>query len=101
VTDNDYDTQTETRGSTRRECVGQGLGNLVSGCFSGMGGCALIGQSLINVNSGGRGRVSGIAMSLALGTGILFAAPLLGQVPLASVAGLMFVVCIKTFGACV
>ena len=88
---------TETRGSTRRECVGQGLGNLVSGLFSGMGGCALIGQSLINVNSGGRGRLSGIAMSLALAVGILFAAPALGQVPVASVAGLMFMVCIKTF----
>jgi len=86
-----------SRGSTSKECVGQGLGNLFSGLTSGMGGCALIGQSLINVESGGTSRLSGVAMSLFLGTGILAAAPLLGQVPIAALVGIMLLVCHSTF----
>jgi len=85
------------RGSTRQECIGQGLGNLMSGLTSGMGGCALIGQSLINVQSGGTSRLSGIAMSLFLSLGLLCAAPLLGQVPIAALVGVMLLVCHSTF----
>jgi len=85
------------RGSTRQECIGQGMGNLMSGLTSGMGGCALIGQSLINVQSGGTSRLSGIAMSLFLSLGLLCAAPLLGQVPIAALVGVMLLVCHSTF----
>lgn len=86
-----------TRGSTRQECVGQGLANLFSGLTAGMGGCALIGQSLINVQSGGTSRLSGIAMSLFLALGLICAAPLLGQVPIAALVGVMLLVCQSTF----
>ena len=57
---------TETRGHGNRECVGQGVANTVTGLFGGMGGCAMIGQSMINVNSGGRGRLSGITAAVSL-----------------------------------
>ena len=85
------------RGSTSKECIGQGLGNFFAGLTSGMGGCALIGQSLINVQSGGTSRLSGITMSAFLGLGIFAAAPLLGQVPVASLVGVMLLVCYSTF----
>lgn len=86
-----------TRGSTRKECFGQGVGNIASGLTSGMGGCALLGQSLINVDAGGTSRVSGIALSLFLATGIVATAPLLGQVPIAALVGVMLLVCQATF----
>ena len=86
-----------TRGSTRFECIGQGLGNTFSGLTGGMGGCALIGQSLINVQSGGTSRLSGMSMALFLGTGLICAAPLLGQVPIAALVGVMLLVCHSTF----
>jgi SulP family sulfate permease len=86
-----------TQGSTSAECVGQGLANLASSLTGGMGGCALIGQSLINLDSGGRTRLSGIFMSLTLGVGILATAPLLASVPVAACVGLMFMVCHATF----
>lgn len=88
---------TETRGRTSQECVGQGLGNTVSGFFGAMGGCAMIGQSMINIESGGRGRLSGITAAFALLGFILFAAPLIEQIPLAALTGLMFMVVIATF----
>jgi SulP family sulfate permease len=88
---------TETRGRTSQECVGQGLGNAVSGLFGAMGGCAMIGQSMINIESGGRGRLSGISAALALLGFILFAGPLIEQIPLAALTGLMFMVVIATF----
>ena len=81
-----------TRGSTRQECIGQGLGNLFSGLTGGQGGCALIGQSLINVQSGGTSRLSGVAMSLFLALGLIAAAPVLGQVPIAALVGVMLLV---------
>ena len=81
------------RASTSKECRGQGLGNLFSGLTGGMGGCALIGQSLMNVEAGGTSKISGVAMSLALGTGIIAAAPLLGQIPIAALVGIMLLVC--------
>ena len=66
---------TNTRGRGNKECVGQGVANTVNGFFGGMGGCAMIGQSMININSGGRGRLSGITAALVLLAFILFAAP--------------------------
>jgi SulP family sulfate permease len=88
---------TETRGHGNRECVGQGIANTVTGFFGGMGGCAMIGQSMINVNSGGRGRFSGISAALFLLLFILIASPLIEQIPLAALIGVMFIVVIGTF----
>lgn len=88
---------TETRGHGNRECVGQGVANTVTGVFGGMGGCAMIGQSMINVNSGGRGRLSGISAALFLLAFILVASPLIEQIPLAALIGVMFIVVIGTF----
>lgn len=88
---------TETRGRGNKECVGQGVANVVTGFFGGMGGCAMIGQSLINISSGGRNRVSGVVASVTLLLFILFAAPLVEQLPMASLVGLMVIVSIGTF----
>lgn len=88
---------TQTRGNRNRECVGQGVANLVCGFFGGMGGCAMIGQSLINVNSGGRGRLSGITAAVCLLLFILFLAPVIERVPMAALVGVMFMVVIGTF----
>ncbi len=97
MTLNLIDEITETRGSGNRECIAQGSGNMLNGLFGGMGGCAMIGQSLINVESGGRGRLSGITAAVALLCFILFGAPLIEQVPLAALVGVMFMVVIGTF----
>lgn len=91
------DELTETRGQTNRECVGQGVANIVTGFFGGMGGCAMIGQSIINIRSGGRGRLSGIAAGLFLLSFILFLSPLIERIPLAALTGVMFMVVIGTF----
>ena len=88
---------TETRGQGNRECVGQGVANIVCGLFGGMGGCAMIGQSLINVNSGGRGRLSGITAAVCLLIFVLFLAPWIEQIPMAALVGVMFMVVIGTF----
>lgn len=88
---------TETRGKGNRECIGQGTANLVCGLFGGMGGCAMIGQSLINVNSGGRGRLSGITAAVSLLLFVLFLAPLIEQIPMAALVGVMFMVVVGTF----
>lgn len=88
---------TETRGKGNRECIGQGLGNIVTGFLGGMGGCAMIGQSMININSGGRGRTSGISAALFLLGFILFAPGLIAMIPIASLVGVMFMVVIATF----
>ena len=88
---------TETRGRGNKECIGQGVANTVTGFFGGMGGCAMIGQSMINVNSGGRGRLSGISAALFLLLFILVASPLIEQIPLAALIGVMFIVVIGTF----
>ncbi len=88
---------TETRGRGNRECFGQGLANIVSGLFGGMGGCAMIGQSLINVNSGGRGRASGITAALCLLSFVLVLAPWIEMIPMAALVGVMFMVVIGTF----
>jgi SulP family sulfate permease len=88
---------TETRGRGNQECVGQGLANIVCGLFGGMGGCAMIGQSLINVNSGGRGRLSGVVAAVSLLMFVLFLAPWIEMIPMAALVGVMFMVVIGTF----
>lgn len=88
---------TETRGRGNRECVGQGTANLVTGFFQGMGGCAMIGQSLINIKSGGRGRTSGIVAASALLLFILFGSPVIDRIPIAALTGVMFMVVLGTF----
>jgi SulP family sulfate permease len=97
MTLNLVDEMTETRGSGNRECVAQGGANILNGLFGGMGGCAMIGQSIINVNSGGRGRLSGAIAAIALLCFILFAAPMIERIPIAALVGVMFMVVIGTF----
>jgi len=85
------------RGGASQECVAQGVANTVTGFFGGMGGCAMIGQSMINVKSGGRTRLSGISAALFLLAFIVVASPLIEQIPLAALVGVMFMVVIGTF----
>jgi SulP family sulfate permease len=88
---------TGERGGASKECVAQGVANTVTGFFGGMGGCAMIGQSMINVKSGGRTRASGISAALFLLAFIVVAAPAIEQIPLAALVGVMFMVVIGTF----
>jgi SulP family sulfate permease len=88
---------TGQRGGASRECIAQGAANTVTGFFGGMGGCAMIGQSMINVKSGGRTRLSGTCAALFLLLFILVAAPVIEQIPLAALVGVMFMVVIGTF----
>jgi SulP family sulfate permease len=97
MTLNLIDDLTETRGNSNKECLAQGGANIVTGLFGGMGGCAMIGQSIINIKGGGRGRLSGIVAALALLAFILFASGLIEQVPIAALVGVMFMVVIGTF----
>ncbi len=91
------DDLTETRGHGNRECIAQGGANFMSGLFGGMGGCAMIGQSLINIKSGGRGRTSGVVAAVALAIFIMVGGPVIGQIPIAALVGVMFMVVIGTF----
>ena len=88
---------TNQRGGASQECVAQGAANVATGFFGGMGGCAMIGQSMINVQSGGRSRVSGLSASLFLLVFILFASGWIEQIPIAALVGVMFMVVIGTF----
>ena len=88
---------TDSRGGASKECVTQGAANVVTGFFGGMGGCAMIGQSMINVNSGARTRLSGISAALFLLAFILWGSSLIEQIPLAALVGVMFMVVIGTF----
>ncbi len=97
LTLNLIDEITETRGWGNKECVAQGTANMITGLFSGMGGCAMIGQSLINVSSGARARLSGIVASVMLLVFIMFGAPLIEKLPMAALTGLMIMVSIGTF----
>jgi SulP family sulfate permease len=97
MTLNLVDELTETRGNANRECVAQGGANIITGLFGGMGGCAMIGQSIINIKSGGRNRLSGIVAALTLLAFILFASSLIEQVPIAALVGVMFMVVVGTF----
>ena len=91
------DEMTETRGRGNKECVAQGVANVTTGFFGGMGGCAMIGQSIINVSSGGRSRLSGIVAAVALLLFVLFGSSLIEQIPMAALVGVMFMVAIGTF----
>ena len=91
------DEMIQTRGRPNRECLAQGAANVVTGFFGGMGGCAMIGQSMINITSGGRTRLSGITAAVSLLLFILFGSSLIEQIPLAALTGVMFMVVIGTF----
>jgi len=88
---------TNKRGGASQECLAQGLANTVTGFFGGMGGCAMIGQSIINVKSGGRTRIAGIAAALFLLSFILYASRYIEMIPIAALVGVMFMVVIGTF----
>ncbi len=100
LTLNLVDELTETRGQPNRECIGQGVANSVTGVFGGMGGCAMVGQSIINIKSGGRGRLSGVVAALFLLSFILVGSPLIEQIPIGVLVGVMFMVVIGTFEWC-
>uniref|UniRef100_A9A7C0 Sulphate transporter n=1 Tax=Methanococcus maripaludis (strain C6 / ATCC BAA-1332) TaxID=444158 RepID=A9A7C0_METM6 len=91
------DELTETRGRSNRECIGQGIANILNGFFGGMGGCAMIGQSMINIRGGGRGRLSGLSAAILLLIFIVWGAPIIEMIPLAALVGVMFIVVIGTF----
>jgi SulP family sulfate permease len=97
MTLNLIDELTETHGNGNKECIAQGGANILNGFFGGMGGCAMIGQSIINIKSGGRGRLSGITAALALLAFILFASNYIEMIPIAALVGVMFMVVIGTF----
>ncbi len=97
LTLNIVDEITETRGRGNKEAVAQGTANILSGVFSGMGGCAMIGQSLINTSNGARARLSGIVAALMLLVFIMFGADLIERVPMAALTGLMIMVALGTF----
>ncbi len=97
LTLNIIDEITETRGRGNKEAVAQGIANILSGVFSGMGGCAMLGQSLINISAGSRARLAGIVASISLLLFVMFGASLIEQVPMAALTGLMIMVAIGTF----
>jgi SulP family sulfate permease len=97
LTLNIIDEITETRGSGNKECVAQGTANILSGFFSGMGGCAMLGQSLINISSGARARLSGIVAAVMLLVFIMFGADLIEKLPMAALTGVMIMVAVGTF----
>ena len=97
LTLNIIDEITETRGRGNKECVAQGSANILSGLFSGMGGCAMLGQSLINISSGARARLSGIVAASMLLVFIMFGAGLIEQLPMAALTGVMIMVAVGTF----
>ena len=97
MTLNLIDELTETRGDGNKECIAQGGANILNGFFGGMGGCAMIGQSIINIKSGGRGRLSGITAALSLLAFLLFASSYIEMIPIAALVGVMFMVVIGTF----
>jgi len=88
---------TNQKGGASKECIAQGLSNSVTGFFGGMGGCAMIGQSMINVKSGGRTRISSVSASLFLLSFILFTSSLIELIPIAALVGVMFMVVLGTF----
>ncbi len=91
------DEMTDTRGNSNKECIAQGLANVINGFFGGMGGDAMIGQSIINTKSGGRTRLSGLVASFSLLMFIMFGSNLINVIPLAALVGVMFMVVVGTF----
>ncbi|HIC40441.1 MAG TPA: SulP family inorganic anion transporter [Piscirickettsiaceae bacterium] len=100
LTLNLVDELTETTGKPNKECIGQGVANTVTGFFGGMGGCAMVGQSIINIKSGGRGRLSGFVAGSFLLSFILLFSQYIEQIPIAVLVGVMFIVVIGTFEWC-
>lgn len=88
---------TDTPSQRNRECAGQGLANMVAGCFGGMAGCAMIGQSVINVRSGGRGRLSCLVAGVVLLLMVVYGAAWVRQIPMAALVAVMIMVSIGTF----
>merc|ERR1719222_1766332 len=88
---------TKSNGNILRECIGQGVANIITGAFGGMGGCAMLGQSIINVSSGARGRLSTFCCSIFLLFVLLVAYPAINILPVAALAGVMFNVVYETF----
>ena len=97
LTLNIVDELTETRGNSNRETIAQGAGNILSGLFSGMGGCVTIGQSLVNISSGSRARLSGIFASLLLLTFIMYGSSIIEKIPMAALTGVMIMIAFGTF----
>ena len=97
LTLNLIDDMTDTRGRPNKESLAQGIANIITGFFGGMGGCAMIGQSMININNGALRRLSGIATAVFLAAFILFLSKWIELIPLAALIGVMFVVAEKTF----
>ena len=97
LTLNLVDEITATKGNGNRESLAQGAANILNGFFSGMGGCPMIAQTLVNLNAGARGRLSGIIASLTILGVVLFGAPIIGQLPMAALTGVMIMVAIGTF----
>ena len=97
LTLNLIDDMTDSRGKPNKESMAQGIGNIVTGFFGGMGGCAMIGQSMININNGAVKRLSGIATAIFLASFVLFLSDWIEMIPLAALIGVMFVVAEKTF----
>lgn len=97
LTLNLVDEMTATRGNSNRECLAQGTANILNGFFTGMGGCPMIAQTLVNLSAGARARLSGIVASLTILAIILFGAPVIGLVPMAALTGVMVMVAVGTF----
>lgn len=97
LTLNLVDEMTATRGNGNRECIAQGSANILNGFFSGMGGCPMIAQTLVNLSAGARARLSGIVASVTILAIILFGAPLIERLPMAALTGVMIMVAIGTF----
>lgn len=97
LTLNLVDEMTATRGNSNRECIAQGSANILNGFFSGMGGCPMIAQTLVNLSAGSRARLSGIIASLTILLIILFGAPVIEKLPMAALTGVMIMVAISTF----
>lgn len=97
LTLNLVDEMTATHGNSNRECVAQGTANILNGFFSGMGGCPMIAQTLVNLSAGARARLSGIIASLTILCIILFGAPIIERLPIAALTGVMIMVAIGTF----
>ena len=97
LTVNLVDEITESKGRSNKEAIAQGLANFVTGFFSGMGGCAMIGQTLINISNGARARLSGIVASVMLLVFVMFGSSLIEKIPMAALTGLMIMVAIGTF----
>ena len=97
LTLNMVDEITSTKGQSNRETAAQGIANITNGFFGGMGGCAMVAQTLVNIGAGGRARLSAIVAAIAILLIILVAGPVIEQIPMAALVGVMMMVAIGTF----